>query len=550
MGGMFATNFTTLDWWIVGIYLLGAVLVGVVVNKYIHNVSDYMVGGRASGTALNAATFIGTGLGLVTIMYASIEGFSKGFSYMVLGLVGLTSGLVLGSTGFVIRRLREYALTTLPEYFERRYSRRVRVTAGIICALAGILNMGLFPKMGATFITYATGLGRTEQAAVAEGPATTQPATQVAAADTAGPAPETPTAEKARARQELMVNVITSLLIALVLLYTVLGGMVSVIVTDYVQFVILSIGLGLGLYFCLEHPMLGWDRMVETLRVHRGEAAFNPVHPQSYGWLWVLWMFLHGGMGAVLWAPEASRMLTAKDPQTTKRTFFFASPGQFVRLAIPCLFAIAAFCFVSQSAELTAHFFPEGLSGKPVHPEQAMPLLMGKIVPTGLLGLLVAGLMAAFMSTHDSYFLCWSSVITRDIVNPLRRRELTDKQQILLTRIIILCIGVFLLVWGVWYELPESVWNYMAVTGSVYFCGAASVLIGGLYWKRASSAGAMAAMLGGLISVVIIFLPKHITGNTSLMGLVGLGNYLFCAIVFVVFSLLFPEQPKPATQEA
>jgi len=179
-----------------------------------------------------------------------------------------------------------------------------------------------------------------------------------------------------------------------------------------------------------------------------------------------------------------------------------------------------------------------------------MPLLMGKIIPTGLLGILTAGLMAAFMSTHDSYFLCWSSVITRDIVNPLRERELTDKQQIRLTRIIIACIGVFLLVWGVWYELPESVWNYMAVTGSVYFCGAASVLIGGMYWKRASSMGAMAALLGGLISVVVIFLPKHITGNTSLMGIVGLSNYLFCAIVFVVFSLLFPERPRAAAQEA
>jgi len=561
MGGMFATNFTGLDWWIVAIYLVGTVLVGVVVNKYIHSVADYMVGGRGSGTALNAATFIGTGLGLVTIMYASIEGFSKGFSYMVLGLVGLTSGIVLGSTGFVVRRLREYALTTLPEYFERRYSRRVRVTAGIICALAGILNMGLFPKMGATFITYATGLGHADAAAVAEAPAdakaqpttAAQPAT---AADTAKAAATTPaakppdTAAATRARQEFMVNVITSLLIALVLFYTVLGGMVSVIVTDYVQFVILSIGLGLGLYFCLTHPALGWDNMVNMMKVHRGEAAFNPVHPDSYGWLWVVWMFLHGGVGAVLWAPEASRMLTAKDPQTTKRTFLVASPGQFIRLAIPCLFAIAAFCYVSQSGGLARHFFPDGLSGDAENAAQAMPLLMGKIVPTGLLGLLVAGLMAAFMSTHDSYFLCWSSVITRDVVNPLRKRELTDKQQIRLTRIIIICIGLFLLVWGVWYELPASVWNYMAVTGSVYFCGAASVLIGGLYWKRASSAGAMAAMLGGLISVVVIFLPGKITGNTMLMGIIGLGNYLFCAIVFVVFSLLFPERPKPATQEA
>jgi len=556
MTDMFATNFGVLDWLIVGVYLVGAGTLGVVVNKYIHNVSDYMVGGRGSGTALNAATFIGTGLGLVTVMYASIDGFRNGFSYMVLGLIGVAVGLTLGSTGFVIRRLREQKLTTIPEYFGRRYDRRVRVMAGTICALAGIVNMGLFPKMGATFITYATGLGRTEQAVVAaEGDAAGDPQAEATAP-----------ADKATAlsKQELMVNVITSILIALVLLYTVLGGMVSVIVTDYLQFIILSIGLGLGLYFCLSYPSLGWDNMVAALSRHRGERAFNPVHRDSYGWVWVAWMVVHFGAAALCWAPEATRALTSKDPQTTKRTFFFGAPGQFVRLALPALLAIAAFCFISQSPEMAAHFFPKGLGGDPAHADQAMPLLLGKIVPTGLLGLLVAGLMAAFMSTHDSYFLCWSSIITRDVIAPLRREALSDRQQIRITRIAILCIGAFLLVWGVWFELPESVWTYMAVTGSVWLCGSVVVLVGGMYWRGASSVGAMAALCGGLLSIAFIFdsvtarvtqiakplLPDVVTNKFALLGVVGLLNYAFCAVVFVAFSLLFPDTKGSEAQEA
>ena len=539
---MFATNFGTLDWVIVAIYLAGTGFVGVVVNKYIHSVSDYMVGGRGSGAALNTATFIGTGLGLVTIMYAAIDGFNKGFAFMVVGLIGMSVGLLIGSTGFVVRRLREHKLTTIPEYFQTRYSRRVRVTAGIICAVAGILNMGLFPKMGATFITHVTGMGRTEQVAVAEAPKGGDPAVPAAA-------PEAAPAKAHLSRQQLTVNIVTSVLIALVLVYTVLGGMVSVIVTDYAQFVILSIGLGLGLYFCLyDCPDLGWDNMVGALKTHRGEAAFNPVHKDSYGWVWVVWMLVHFVAAALCWAPEATRMLTARDSKAAQRTFLFGAPGQFIRLALPALLAIAAFTYFAGKADLVGYFFPDGPAAKAAHADQAMPLLLGKIVPSGLLGLLVAGLMAAFMSTHDSYFLCWSSIITRDVVAPLRQRELTDRQQIRLTRIIIVCIGIFLLVWGVWYELPDSVWNYMAVTGSVWLCGAITVLVGGMYWKRASSAGAMAALLGGLISVVIIFLPPKITGNTTLMGIVGLGNYAFCIVVFVIFSLLYPE--TPAREEA
>ena len=540
---IFGTNFATLDWWIVGVYLAGSVIVGLLANRYIHNVAGFMVGGRGSGAALNAATYIGTGLGLVTIMYSSIDGFHKGFTYMVLGLIGVTMGVTLGSTGFVLKRLRQHRLTTLPEFFQLRYSRGVRVTAGAICATAGILNMGLFPKMGATFITYATGLGRTEQAVVAPpepgAPSGEAPGTAAASQ----PQPDEAAREKALSKQQLTVNLITSVLIVIVLFYTVLGGMVSVIVTDYIQFIILSVGLGLGLYFCLVHPDIGWQSMVSTLAENRGEAAFNPFHSDSYGWVWVLWMLVHVFAAGLCWAPEATRALTAKDPTTSRRTYLIASPGQFVRLALPALLAIAAFCYFTKHPVLSAYFFPNGPAEGAAHAGQALPLLLGKIVPSGLLGLLVAGLMAAFMSTHDSYFLCWSSVICRDVVGPLRKEPLDDKQQILLTRGIIVAIGLFLLVWGVWYELPASVWNYMAVTGSVYLCGSIVVLVGGMYWKGASSAGAMAALLGGLISVVVIFLPAKITSNTMLMGIVGLGNYAFCIVAFIVFSLLIPDRP-------
>jgi Na+/proline symporter len=89
----------------------------------------------------------------------------------------------------------------------------------------------------------------------------------------------------------------------------------------------------------------------------------------------------------------------------------------------------------------------------------------------------------------------------------------------------------------------------MAVTGSVYFCGCLVTLVGGMYWRGASSAGAVAALLGGLVSVVVIFLPDSVTNNTRWMGVVGLANYAFSAIMFVVFSLLFPDPPQPASQE-
>jgi len=544
--GMFATNFTGVDWAIVGVYILGVAAFGVWVNRYIHNVADYMVAGRSAGTALNVATFLATGLCLVTIMYSAIDGFDRGFAFMIVAVIAMIIGLFIGSTGFVVRRLRAAKLTTLPEYFQLRYSRRVRVAAGTICALAGILNMGLFPKMGATFITYSTGLGATGEAAVV-----TQDSKAKEAADSKAEAAKADAARKAAiAKRELIVNIVMTIIIAIVLVYTVTGGMVAVIVTDYIQFVLLALGLGIGLYCCLASPELGWDKIVATWSKRRGEAAFNPVHEGSYGWFWVVWQAIHFGAAALCWAPEASRTLTAKDPETARKTFLYGSPGAFIRLAIPALFGIAAFVFVAQHADLAKHFRGMVLRDEGTGADQAVPLMIGKIVPAGLLGLMMAGMVSALMSTHDSYFLCWAAVITRDIIVPLRGRELADKEQIRITRIAIVLIGIFLLVWGVWYELPASVWTYMATTGSVYLCGSLVILVGGMYWKRASSAGALAALLGGLASVPIVFLPKWFTQSSVLTGQCGLANYALCILLFIVFSLLIPDKPQPATQEA
>ncbi len=513
---MFATNFTTLDGVIIVLYLLGTVAIGVVVNRYIHNVAGYMVGGRAAGSALNAATMIGTNLGLVTLMYASIEGFTRGLVYIVVALIAMAISLFLGTTGFAVEKLRALKLTTITEYFERRYDRRVRVVAGAVCAVAGIVNMGLFPKMGAIFLTYVTGLG-------GEGE-----------------------------DRELVINLVTSALILLVLVYTVLGGMVSVIVTDFLQFLFLSVAMGLGLYFCFSHPDVGWNGMFASLAEQRGEAAFNPVHPASYGWIWIAWQVCLFVAVEIAWAPAAARILTARDPRAAKRTFLLATPGMFVRLGVPVLWAVAALAYFSSQPELAPYFFPDGTQAAPAHAAEAMPLLIGKIVPAGLLGLFVAGLMAAFMSTHDSYFLCWSSVIVRDVVNPLRRRPLSDRGQIRAARVLIVLIGLFLLVWGVWYELPESVWNYMAVTGNIYLCGAGVSIIGGLYWKRASRAGALAALLGGLLSAAGLFAEEIHSAlglSASLQDLrygIGLGGYVLCAALFAAFSLLFPDREREA----
>jgi hypothetical protein len=63
-------------------------------------------------------------------------------------------------------------------------------------------------------------------------------------------------------------------------------------------------------------------------------------------------------------------------------------------------------------------------------------------------------------------------------------------------------IGLYILYWGLFYTGEEDIWDYMAVTGAIYFTGAFSLLVGGLYWQRASSTGAVLALVTGITAVI------------------------------------------------
>ena len=131
-----------------------------------------------------------------------------------------------------------------------------------------------------------------------------------------------------------------------------------------------------------------------------------------------------------------------------------------------------------------------------------MPLFLSEILPIGLLGLVTAGMLSAFMSTHDSYLLCWSTIITNDIIEPLSGKKLSSHLKINISRIIIFILGIYILYWGLFYKGNDSIWSYLGITGAIYFSGAITVLISGLYWKRASETGSILALFGGLSALV------------------------------------------------
>ncbi|TET73776.1 MAG: sodium:solute symporter family protein [Candidatus Aminicenantes bacterium] len=502
---VFATNFRTIDWIIVSVYICIPVVIGVIVKKYIRQLSDFILAGRSLKLFIAIATLTGTELGLVTVMYNSELGFKHGFSAFHVGIIETVCILAIGLTGFIVYKLRQLRIMTIPEFYGMRFGRNVRIVGGIILALGGILNMGLFLQAGARFMMGVTGYS-----------------------NPAG------------------LKLFMSAMLIMVLIYTVMGGMVSVVLNDFMQFIVLSIGMLIGSYYAI--AKIGWDNLFKAPNTVDNISWFNPVAEGSdFGTIYVIFMVVLTFSAGALWQSGTLRALSAKTPKIAKQLYAWSSISYLARRVIPMLWGICAFIFVSQTPKLLSAFQgPDALNS-----QFGMPIFIAKVLPSGLLGLIAAGMFAAFMSTHDSYLLSWSSVITQDIVAPIKKDKLSDKTRLLITRISIVCIGLFLLMWGLWFEAPVSLWNYMAVTGTIYLAGAFTVVVAGLYWKKASTTGATIALYAGLIAILGIGpwtrgdnVPFYLTDK-----FIGLMTFVIAFLGMVIGSLLFPDKQKPEEAE-
>lgn len=497
-------SFSTLDWVIVVVYLGVSVAIGLLANRFITGISGYLVAGRSLGTALSIATMTGSELGLITVMYQAQKGYNDGFKALHIGLVAGIVTLMVGLTGFVVVRLRRAKVMTIPEYYEQRFGRRTRILGGVLLALGGILNMGLFLQVGGQFVTAVTGL----------------------------------------APDGMTLKLVMTGLLALVLFYTVLGGMVSVVLTDYVQFVVLSLGLVVMVFFTLDR--FGMEHLVEAWQQREGggdKKEFEAFDPTDKGYAYISWQAVLGFVSCAIWPTAVSRALSARDESVVKRQYTISSISFMIRFLIPCFLGIAAFVFLTEAgAVMTGNgaFTFEGQDFKSI---QAMPVMTREILPIGLLGLITAAMLAAFMSTNDSYLLCWSSVIARDVIAQVHPDGANERRQLTWTRVGIVLIGLYVLLFGIGFEPGQDVWEYLGVTGGIYATGAIGVLVAGLYWKRASSMGAVFALVAGFTMILGITDIKQAVGLGAWGGEhIYLGTMALAAIGMVAGSLLFPDR--------
>ncbi len=501
-----------LDGSIVGLYLLATMIAGVMVRKYVGKVEDFIVAGREMNVYLGIASLAATEFGIVTCMYTAQNGYEKGFAGAIPGILNAGAMLLVGVTGFCIKPLRDSGAMTIPELMSRRYGPFVRWLAGWVIVLGGLLNMGVFLRVGGEFLVYVCNMH--------------------------------PTITILGFKMEMLVFIMTILLIG-VAVYTILGGMLSVLVTDFLQFVVMSIGLLAVTILILKN--IGWTKLVGAVETHYGAGGFNPFTNPDIGWQYIIFNALLCSASVLTWQTCVSRVLAAKDSKTGMKVYTGTSFFFVCRFLIPGLWGIAALATLAPGA------LPMKSDGSGPNTLLAMPVFIGQFVPIGLMGILIAAMLAADMSTDSSYMLTWGSVIYNDIIGPIRaflkREPWGDKKGLLINRSIIACIGVFLLFFGLWYQPPGDLWTYLGVTGTIYLASMTTLLVACCYWKRANDWGAIGAIIvGAFMPVVTLILQKvgpwtqWFTKNATLWNI---GAFVFAAVAMVVGSLLKPQTSQP-----
>jgi len=543
-----------LDGGIVGLYLIATMAAGIAVRKYVGKVEHFLVAGREMNVFLGIASLAATEFGIISCMYTAQAGYSQGFAGSTSGILQAVAMFLIGVTGFCVKPLRDSGAMTIPELFERRFGTFIRWLSGVVIVLGGLLNMGVFLRIGGEFLVLVSGMN-----------------------------------------EGYLVPTMTVLLI-MVAVYTILGGMLSVLVTDFLQFIVMSIGLLAVTYLIIGR--YSWNAIIQTVEQHHGAAGYNPFLP-AHGWESVLAQAFVQIAATLTWQTTIARLLAAKDTWTGRKVYIGTSFFFVCRFLIPGIWGITALMLlapttlsslpkplqakmslagidadtkVSQATkdqlelskydaaklkQMKVSDLPEEVKSKVNVKDMsgsaqsdlslnAMPYVLGTIIPIGLMGLLVAAMLAADMSTDSSYMITWASVIYNDILGPFRKNT-SEKRGLLINRMIVALIGVFLFFYGLFYKLEGGLWDYLQTTGAVYLSSMSVLLIACCYWKGANNWGAAAAIVTGA-AFPIGYLALEKLGQKAMLEEIGFSQdrskiaaFVLAAVAMVVFSLLKPK---------
>ena len=413
----------------VGLYLLIMVAVGFYASRESHSLSDFVVAGRNLPLWLCSVTVFATWFGSGTMMGVATSAYDGDMLLMVGEPFGSALALLLSGLFFarILRRTRRF---TWPEFFAARYGKLAAIFAALSDAYANIIWMGAVLFTFGVLLESLTGM-------------------------------------------PMSIGIYVGL--AVIVLYTMIGGMWAVAMTDFIQMVIFVVGLFILLFVVLNEAG-GWSAISAQLPEH----AFRlmPLEHSAENWIdWIhVWMAL--GVAAVASSPIIQRTLSARTESVAQNSFYFASFGYLTIGLIPLMLGFSARVLLPDMED----------------PNAALTELAMAYLHPVLIAVFIGAIVSAIMSTSDSILLGVASIVSTNLL-PVVVKHPSEKLRFRVVRYSIPVIG-----------LIASYFALNADRAVAVIIDSAAVLLAGIivpfilcfWWDKANRSGALAGLIFGI----------------------------------------------------
>ncbi len=460
------------------LYLLASIAIGLYAATRVHNTADYAVAGRSLPLAVVIATTFATWFGSETVLGVSARFIDSGLGGVVEDPFGASMCLVLVGLFFAYR-LYQKNLITLGDYYRLRFGRTVEVLCSIIIMVsylgwvaAQVTALGLVFNMltqGALTVTWGMLIGT-----------------------------------------------------VVVLVYTLYGGMWSVALTDFVQMIVIAVGLLAIAWFAAD--LAGGAGKVIHYAASEGKFRFFPQDGGFKEWTFFIAAAITMMLGSIPQQDVFQRVMSSRNAAT-------ARTGPVIGGLLYLLFAFIPMFIVASSMLVMPEAAQALLKDDP---QKILPTLVMERMPLALQIAFFGALLSAIMSTASATLLAPSTTFVENILRNLRP-GMSDETTLKAMRVSVLVFTVCVLAYAITMQ-GTSIYELVSGAYQVPLVGAFIPLVFGLYWKRATTQGALLAVVSGL-GVWLWFVASPVLSQAFPQQLAG----LLAALAGMLAGSLLPQ---------
>ncbi len=537
-----------IDWLIVFVPMVIVVLVSLKAQKYVKGVSDFLAAGRVAGRYVLTVASGEAAMGLISLVAMFEAYYNSGFAYNFWSAIYIPLTIIILLTGYCYYRFRETRAFTLGQFLEMRYSRVFRIFAAILQSFSGVLNYAIFPAVGARFLIYfcelplqVNILGMTF-----------------------------PTFGIIMAIFLSLAVIIVSLGGQITIMVTdciqgILSYPLYAIVVVYILYriswsdqmapALLDRPKGMSMInpfdieklrsFNIFYIIVGMFGGILNRMSWSGTQGYNAsalnAHEQKMGAVLGTWRSGFSVMMYVLLAVSAytylnhpsfknealvcrqklsAKVLADVVPDDRTHSLVKRELHEYIENGVLSdeLRAELTKPIAKDSKEVVRDTVSNVIASTDrglarnfttIFNQMRVPYALKQLFPIGITGVFCALCLFLLISTDTTYLHSWGSIIVQDIILPLRDKPFTPKQQLRLLRLIIAGVAAFGFLFSFYFAQIDFILMFFAITGAIWLGGAGPCIVGGLYWKRGTTAGAFASLISGsMIATGGIILQK------------------------------------------